>query len=79
MDRDGSFGGDQCADAPNAQGPQEAPQVLEQLEQAGRLQGVMHFWWEWAPGAFWPVRGNDNYRGPWNAKTPILTSQSHRN
>jgi pimeloyl-ACP methyl ester carboxylesterase len=61
----------QCADAPNDQGPREAPQVLEQLEQAGRLQGVIHFWWEWAPCAFWPVRGQDNYRGPWNAKTPI--------
>jgi pimeloyl-ACP methyl ester carboxylesterase len=60
----------QCADAPADQSPQAAQQVLEQLEQAGRLQGVIHFWWEWAPCAFWPVQGQDNHRGPWNAKTP---------
>jgi hypothetical protein len=44
--------------------------VLEHLEQVGQLQGLIHFWWEWAPCAFWPVQGQDNYRGPWNAKTP---------
>jgi pimeloyl-ACP methyl ester carboxylesterase len=28
----------------------------------------------WAPCAAWPVRGQDNYRGPWNAttKNPVL-------
>jgi pimeloyl-ACP methyl ester carboxylesterase len=60
----------QCADAPAAQSPQAAQQVLDHLEQVSRLQGVFHFWWEWAPCAFWPVHGQDNYRGPWNAKTP---------
>ncbi len=24
----------------------------------------------WAPCAAWPVRGEDTYRGPWNASTP---------
>jgi pimeloyl-ACP methyl ester carboxylesterase len=70
----------QCADAPNAKGPKEAQQVLEHLEQLSRLQGVFHFWWEWAPCAFWPVRGQDNYRGPWDAKTPVkilLINQTH--
>jgi hypothetical protein len=37
---------------------------------AGFLQGPLHFAWEWAPCASWPVRGEDNYRGPWNARTP---------
>jgi pimeloyl-ACP methyl ester carboxylesterase len=60
----------QCADAPTKQSPAAAPQVLEHLEQVGRLQGLIHFWWEWAPCASWPVRGQDNYRGPWTAKTP---------
>ena len=27
-------------------------------------------WGLWAPCASWPVRGEDNYRGPWNASTP---------
>jgi pimeloyl-ACP methyl ester carboxylesterase len=70
----------QCADAPTAQSPQAAQRVLEQLQQVGRLQGVIHFWWEWAPCAFWPVRGQDNYRGPWNARTPnpiLLINQTH--
>jgi pimeloyl-ACP methyl ester carboxylesterase len=60
----------QCADAPADQSPQEWPQVIEHLEQVGRLQGLIHAWWEWAPCASWPVRGQDNYRGPWNRSTP---------
>jgi pimeloyl-ACP methyl ester carboxylesterase len=70
----------QCADAPNDKGPQAAQQVLEHFEQVSRLQGVFHLWWEWAPCAFWPVRGQDNYRGPWDAKTPVkilLINQRH--
>ena len=70
----------QCADAPNDKGPKEAQQVLEHLEQISRLQGVFHLWWEWAPCAFWPVRGQDNYRGPWKAMTPVtilLINQRH--
>ena len=35
-----------------------------------RLQGRLEGWWLWAPCASWPVRGQDNYRGPWNASTP---------
>jgi len=27
-------------------------------------------WWLWAPCASWPVRGEDEYRGPWTATTP---------
>ena len=36
--------------------------------------GLLLGWWLWAPCASWPVRGQDNYRGPWNAttKNPIL-------
>ena len=30
----------------------------------------MQGWWRWAPCASWPVRGEDNYRGPWGASTP---------
>jgi hypothetical protein len=44
------------------------------------MQGVLHFAWEWAPCASWPVRGEDNYRGPWNASTPnpiLLINQTH--
>jgi hypothetical protein len=60
----------QCADAPAKQSLLDWPQVLAQLERVGRLQGPAHIWWEWAPCAAWPVRGQNNYRGPWNAKTP---------
>jgi pimeloyl-ACP methyl ester carboxylesterase len=64
----------QCADAPNQKGPRAGPEVFERLTRAGTLQGPLHFAWEWAPCASWPVRGEDNYRGPWNASTavPIL-------
>ena len=61
----------QCADAPNRQGPHAATQVFERLNRAGMLQGPLHFAWEWAPCASWPVRGEDSYRGPWNASTPV--------
>lgn len=46
----------QCADAPADQSPQAWPQVIGHLQQVGRLQGLMHGWWEWAPCASWPVR-----------------------
>jgi pimeloyl-ACP methyl ester carboxylesterase len=61
----------QCADAPNRKGPRAGPGVFERLTRAGTLQGPLHFAWEWAPCASWPVRGEDNYRGPWNASTPV--------
>jgi hypothetical protein len=44
--------------------------VIGQLERISRLQGRVQGWWEWAPCASWPVQGQDNYRGPWNAATP---------
>jgi pimeloyl-ACP methyl ester carboxylesterase len=60
----------QCADAPNRKGPRAGPQVFKRLNRAGFLQGPLHFAWEWAPCASWPVRAEDNYRGPWNVSTP---------
>jgi len=60
----------QCADAPADQSSRAWPQVIGRLERIGRLQGLVHGWWEWAPCASWPVQGQDNYRGPWNASTP---------
>ncbi len=60
----------QCADAPARKGPRAGPQVYRQLRRAGTLQGPVHFAWEWAPCASWPVRAQDAYRGPWNAATP---------
>jgi pimeloyl-ACP methyl ester carboxylesterase len=64
----------QCADAPNRKGPRAGTRVFRRLRRAGFLQGPLHFAWEWAPCASWPVQGEDNYRGPWNARTavPIL-------
>lgn len=70
----------QCADAPTNQSLQAWRQVIGQLEQVGRLQGVIHGWWEWAPCASWPVQGQDNYRGPWNHMTPnpiLLINQTY--
>jgi pimeloyl-ACP methyl ester carboxylesterase len=61
----------QCADAPAQKGPRAWPRVFKRLRRAGFLQGPLHFAWEWAPCASWPVRGQDNYRGPWNALTPV--------
>jgi pimeloyl-ACP methyl ester carboxylesterase len=63
----------QCADAPARQRPRSWPRVFKRLKRAGFLQGRVHFAWEWAPCASWPVRGQDNYRGPWNARTPNPT------
>lgn len=60
----------QCADAPASRPPRAWPQVFAALQRAGLLQGAAHFTWEWAPCASWPVRGQDSYRGPWNARTP---------
>jgi pimeloyl-ACP methyl ester carboxylesterase len=59
-----------CADAPALRGVRAWPQVIGRLEQIGRLQGRVQGWWRWAPCASWPVRGEDNYRGPWGAETP---------
>lgn len=70
----------QCADAPADRSPQEWPQVIGHLQQVGRLQGLIHRWWEWAPCASWPVRGEDNYRGPWNRSIPnpiLLINQTY--
>ena len=63
-----------CADAPARLGPGSWPQVIGHLSEIDRLSGRLTGWWLWAPCASWPVRGQDNYRGPWNAKTktPIL-------
>jgi hypothetical protein len=44
--------------------------VLKRQNRISTLAGAVHFAWEWAPCASWPVRGQDTYRGPWNASTP---------
>lgn len=64
----------QCADAPAERSLSSWPQVIGELERASRLQGLVQGWWGWAPCAAWAVRGQDAYRGPWNARTanPIL-------
>ncbi|MFL6352670.1 MAG: alpha/beta fold hydrolase [Bryobacteraceae bacterium] len=70
----------QCADAPADQSPQAWPEVIGRLKQVSRLQGVVQGWWEWAPCASWPIRGQDNYRGPWNRSTPnpiLLINQTY--
>jgi TAP-like protein len=70
----------QCADAQAERPPRAGPQVLKRLERAGTLQGPVHFAWEWAPCASWPVRGEDHYRGPWNNPTPnpiLLSNQTY--
>ena len=63
-----------CADAPARMPLRRWPQVIGRLTRGDRLYGRLSGWWLWAPCASWPVRGQDNYRGPWNAKTknPIL-------
>jgi pimeloyl-ACP methyl ester carboxylesterase len=60
----------QCADAPARQGSRSWPRVIKRLNGISRLQGRVQGWWEWAPCASWPVRGQDSYRGPWDASTP---------
>jgi hypothetical protein len=70
----------QCADAPADKSPEAWPQVIGHLRRVGRLQGLIHGWWEWAPCASWPVKGQDNYRGPWNRSTPnpiLLINQTY--
>jgi pimeloyl-ACP methyl ester carboxylesterase len=70
----------QCADAGADRPPRAGVQVWKRLKRAGTLQGPVHFAWEWAPCAVWPVQGEDNYRGPWNNPTPnpiLLVNQTH--
>jgi pimeloyl-ACP methyl ester carboxylesterase len=59
----------QCADAGTHLGPRGWLKVIGRLDRMSRLQGLVQGWWL-APCASWPVRGQDTYRGPWNAKTP---------
>jgi pimeloyl-ACP methyl ester carboxylesterase len=59
-----------CADAPAKLGSRSWPRVIGRLERGSRLQGRVLGWWLWAPCASWPVRGQDSYRGPWDASTP---------
>ncbi len=63
-----------CADAPAHQESKSWPRVIGRFDRVSRLQGRVSGWWLWAPCASWPVRGQDGYRGPWNAATanPIL-------
>ena len=63
-----------CADAPARRSSHAWPQVIERFTRIDRLYGRLLGWWLWAPCASWPVRGQDNYGGPWNkpTKTPIL-------
>jgi pimeloyl-ACP methyl ester carboxylesterase len=60
----------QCADGPARKEPQAWPQVFKRQQRISPLAGGVHFAWEWAPCASWPVRAEDAYRGPWNASTP---------
>lgn len=60
----------QCADAPARRSLRSWPKVIGRLKGISRLQGQVQGWWEWAPCASWPVRGQDSFRGPWGAKTP---------
>lgn len=63
-----------CADAPANQRSRSWPQVIGRLTRGSRFYGALLGWRLWAPCASWPVRGQNNYRGPWNAttKNPIL-------
>jgi TAP-like protein len=63
-----------CADAPAHQSSRSWPRVIGRLTRLDRLSGTLLGWWLGAPCASWPVRGQDAYRGPWNAttKNPIL-------
>jgi pimeloyl-ACP methyl ester carboxylesterase len=63
-----------CADAPARKGLRTWPREMERFNRVDRLSGYLLGWWLWAPCAAWRVRGQDNYRGPWNAttKNPIL-------
>ena len=59
-----------CADAPAHRKLRAWPSVIKRLVRVGRLEGRAEGWWRWATCAASPVRGEDNYRGPWNAATP---------
>jgi pimeloyl-ACP methyl ester carboxylesterase len=59
-----------CADAPARRGSRSWPRVIRRLSRTDRLQGRLLGWWLWAPCAPWPVRGEDSFRGPWDASTP---------
>ena len=59
-----------CADAPARSRLASWPRVIRRLDRIDRLQGRVTGWWLWAPCAAWPVRGQDSYRGPWEASTP---------
>ena len=59
-----------CADAPARKGSRDWPRVIKRFTRISRLYGPVLGWGLWAPCASWPVRGEDNYRGPWNASTP---------
>ncbi len=60
----------QCADAPARRSLRAWPHVIGRLNRISRMQGRVNGWWLWAPCAAWRVRGQDAYRGPWNADTP---------
>jgi pimeloyl-ACP methyl ester carboxylesterase len=59
----------QCADAGTRLGSRGWLKVIRRLARMSRLAGRVQGQWL-APCASWPVRGQDTYRGPWNAKTP---------
>jgi len=59
-----------CADAPAKRSLSAWPQVIRRFKNASRLKGNLVGWGAWAPCAAWPVRGEDNYRGPWTVTTP---------
>jgi pimeloyl-ACP methyl ester carboxylesterase len=63
-----------CADAPAHQRLRSWPREIRRFNRVDRLSGTLLGWWLWAPCAAWPARGQDNYRGPWDAttKNPIL-------
>jgi pimeloyl-ACP methyl ester carboxylesterase len=70
----------QCADGPARKGPGAWRKVFKRQKRISPLAGAVHFAWEWAPCASWPVRAEDAYRGPWNASTPnpiLLINQTH--
>lgn len=64
----------QCADAGARRGLEDWPTTIGRFQRVSRMQGLIQGWWQWAPCATWPVRGEDAYRGPWGASTttPIL-------
>ncbi|HET6830605.1 MAG TPA: alpha/beta hydrolase [Solirubrobacterales bacterium] len=69
-----------CADAPANRRLRAWPKVIGRLNRVSRLEGRVLGWWLWAPCAAWPVRGEDEYRGPWTATTPnpiLLVNQRY--